>query len=227
MKQPRQQINLYQETVPAWRSFGSATLALAAIAVCCCFAAIWGFGTWQVDRLQRSVDGLQRQQGAQQTMLSSLGSLAAAGSNGVDLKARVQELSAELAVRERALALLQAGAAGNTGGFSAPLAALARHPMQGLWLRQITLSDLTGSTSLAGQVVDPDWLPRYLHVLATEPALASVRFDSLVIERPDTDHAASGRAPPRVQAAFRFRAAGAAGTAGAPQQLADTQEQRP
>lgn len=62
MKQPRQQVNLYQETAPAWRPFGSATLALAAAAVCGCFVAIWAFGTWQVDRLQRSVDELQQQQ---------------------------------------------------------------------------------------------------------------------------------------------------------------------
>jgi hypothetical protein len=157
-------------------------------------------------------------------MLSSLGALSAAGPNAADLKARVQVLTTELAACQRALALLQGGAAGNTSGFSAPLAALARHPMQGLWLRQITLSDLTGSTSLAGQVVDPDWLPRYLRVLATEPALASVRFDSLVIERPDADHAASGGTPPQRQAAFKFRAGG---TAGAPQQLANTQGQRP
>lgn len=222
MRQPRQQINLYQETAPAWRPFGSATLALAAVAVCCCFALIWGFGTWQVDRLQRAVGDLQRQQDAQQTMLSSLGSVSAGGSNAADLKSRVEELSAELEARQRALALLQAGAAGNTSGFSAPLAALARHPMPGLWLRQITLSDLTGATSLAGQVVSAERLPRYLHVLATEPALASIRFDSLVIERPDTDHAASRHASPSPKAAaFKFRAEGAAG---APQQLADTQE---
>jgi MSHA biogenesis protein MshI len=224
VKQPRQQINLYQETVPAWRPFGSATLALAAVAVCCCFAAIWGFGTWQVDRLQRAVGDLQRQQGAQQTMLNSLGSLSAAGSSAADLKSRVQELTAALAARERALTLLQEGAAGNTSGFSAPLAALARHPMPGLWLRQITLSHLTGSTSLAGQVLSPDWLPRYLHVLGTEPALASIRFDSLVIERPVTDHAPTGHAAPSSHAAaFKFRAEG---TTGAPQQLADTQVPR-
>lgn len=225
MRQPRQQINLYQETAAAWRPFGSATLALAATAVCCCLAVIWGFGTWQVDRLQRAVGDLQRQQDAQQAMLSSLGSLSTTGSNAADLKSRLQELSAELAARERALALLQNGAAGNTNGFSAPLAALARHPMPGLWLRQITLSDLTGATSLAGRVVSPERLPRYLHVLATEPALASIRFDSLVIERPDTSHAASGHPVPSPQAAaFEFRAEGAAD---APQQLADTQDRAP
>src|SRR5579863_8450899 len=97
MRQPRQQINLYQETAPAWRPFGSATLALGAVAVCGALALIWSFGTWQVDRLQRAVGDLQRQQAAQQTMLSSLGSLSAAGANAADLKSRVAALSAELA----------------------------------------------------------------------------------------------------------------------------------
>lgn len=225
MSQPRQQVNLYQETAPAWRPFGSATLAVAAVAVSGCLAVIWGFGTWQVDRLQQAVGTLQRQQDAQQAMLSSLGSLSAGGANSVDLQSRIQELSAELAARERALALLQRGAVGSTSGFSAKLAALARHPMPGLWLQQITLSSLTGSMSLTGEVMSPDGVPSYLHALAAEPALAGMRFDSLVIQQPEMEHAAltPTRSPPRTSP-FKFRADG---TVSAPVQVADTQEPRP
>jgi len=212
---PRQQINLYQHTAPAWRPFGSATLALACGAIGCCLAVIWAFGSYQVARLQQSVDALQRQQAAQQAALSALGSLQMDGANPADLQTRIQQLSAELAARERALTLLQGGAVGSTRGFSPQLAALARHPITGLWLRQITLSNLTGSVSLAGEALDPDTVPRYLHVLSTEPVLAGVRFDRLVIERPETI-AASARAPSRLGAGtFKFRADGAA-AAGVP-----------
>jgi hypothetical protein len=225
VSQPRQQVNLYQETAPSWRPFGSATLALAAAAVIGCLAVIWGFGTWQVDRLQRAVGALQRQQEAQQAMLGALGSLPAEGANPADLQSRIQELSAQLAARERALALLQSGSVGGTSGFSGELAALARHPMPGLWLRRITLSDLTGSMSLAGEVLDPERVPRYLHALATEPALAGMRFDRLVIERPQMPHAESGSARPLPQTTvFKFRADG---IAGAPIQLANTQGPQP
>jgi len=210
VSQPRQQVNLYQETAPPWRPFGSATLALAVAAVSGCLAIIWGFGTWQVDHLQQAVGALQHQQQAQQTMLSALPGGAA---SGTDLQSRIQELNAELAVRERALALLQGDAAGSTSGFSAELAALARHPMPGLWLRQITLSDLTGSMSLAGEVMDPDRVPRYLHALGTERTLAGMRFDRLAIQRPGTQ-----------TAAFKFHADGSAGT---PIQLANTQAPQP
>lgn len=223
MSQLRQQVNLYQHTVPAWRPFGSATLALAAGAVSCCLAVIWAFGSWQVARLQSSVDALQRQQAAQQTALSALGSLQSGDGSPADLQARIQQLSTELAARERALALLQGGAVGSTKGFSVQLVALARHPMAGLWLRQITLSDLAGSMSLAGEAVDPDRVPRYLHALASERVLAGLRFDRLVIERPQAVSAASPEAAPKHSrhrpGTFKFRADGTP----APDQLAATQ----
>jgi Tfp pilus assembly protein PilN len=220
VRQPRQQVNLYQHTAPAWRPFGSATLTLAASAVSCCLAVIWAFGSWQVAGLQRSVDALQRRQAAQQATLTALGSLQADGAAPADLQARIQRLSAQLTAREHALALLQSGAVGSTSGFSMQLAALARHPMEGLWLRQITVSDLTGSMSLAGEAIDPDRVPRYLRALATERVLAGLRFDRLAIERPEAPAAAAAptHSPPR-PAAFKFQADGPA----VPAQLAATQ----
>jgi hypothetical protein len=211
VSQLRQQVNLYQETAPPWRPFGSATLAMAVAAVSACLAVIWSYGTWQVDHLQRAVGALEHQRQAQQVMLSTLGSLPGIEGGATDLQTRIQELNAELAARERALALLQGATVGSTSGFSAELAALARHPMPGLWLRQITLSDLTGSMSLAGAAMDPDRVPRYLHALGTEPTLAGMRFDRLAIQRPQTQ-----------AAVFGFHADGTAG-AGAPVQLANTQ----
>ena len=220
MKQPRQQVNLYQHTAPAWRPFGSATLTLAVSAVSCCLAVIWAFGAWQVAGLERSVDALQRRQAAQQATLTALGSLQTDGTAPADLQSRIQQLSTELAGREHALAMLQSGAVGSTSGFSAQLAALARHPLAGLWLRQITVSDLTGSMSLAGESVDPDRVPRYLRALATEHVLAGLRFDRLVIERPEAAPAASAAAHPRPHpTAFKFQADGPA----IPPQLAATQ----
>ncbi len=137
MSQMRQQVNLYQETAPPWRPFGSATLTLAVAAVSGCLAVIWGFGTWQVNHLQQAVIALQHQQHTQQAMLSALGSLPGAGASAADLQSRLQELDAELAVRQRALALLKRNAAGSTNGFSAAL-------------------DRPGATSHAGPVAAAD-----------------------------------------------------------------------
>lgn len=223
MTQPRQQVNLYQHTTPAWRPFGSATLALASGAVAGCLAAIWAFGSWQVARLEQSVDALQRQQAAQQAALGELGSLQTGGANPADLPTRIQQLGVELAAREHALALLQSGAVGSTKGFSAELAALARHPIVGLRIQELTLSDLTGSMSLAGEAVDPDTVPRYLRILSTEPVLSGLRFDRLVIEQPGAAAATATAGRSRLRGgAFNFRVDGAAATA----QLAPDQAPR-
>ena len=210
MSQLRQQVNLYQETAPPWRPFGSATLTLAVAAVSGCLAVIWAYGTWQVDHLQRAVGALQHQQQAQQAMLSALGSLPGGDGGATDLQSRIQVLNAELAAGQHALAVLQGATVGSTSGFSAQLAALARHPMAGLWLQQITVSDVTGSMSLDGEVTDPDKVPRYLHALGTERTLAGMRFDRLAIQRPQTK-----------TAVFSFHADGTAGAA-TPVQLANT-----
>lgn len=198
----RQQINLYQETAPPWRPFGSATLALAVAAVSGCLAFIWGYGTWQVDHLQHAVGALEHQQQVQQAMLSTLGSLPGGDGGATDLQSRIQELNAQLAAGQHALAVLQGATVGSTSGFSAQLAALARHPMPGLWLRQIAVSDVTRSMSLEGEVTDPDNVPRYLHALGTERTLAGMRFDRLAIQRPQTH-----------TAVFSFHADGTAGAA--------------
>jgi hypothetical protein len=221
VSQLRQQINLYQDTAPAWRPFGSATLALAAAAVSGCLTVIWAFGAWQVDHLQQAVGALQRQQQAQQAALSALGSMPTGSANATDLQARIQQLSAQLAARERALALLEGGAMGSQRGFSPELAALAHHSIPGLWLRGIGLSEVSGSMSLAGEVMSPDEVPRYLRSLATEPTLAGMRFESLAIERPQSQPPAPRhtRSPVREAPAFRFRVDGTAG----PVQLADTE----
>ena len=229
MNPPRQQVNLYQHTAPAWRPFGSATLVLAVAAVGCCLAVIWAFGAWQLDRLQRSVTTLQRQQDAQQAELSALGSLPADGAGPADLQSRIQALSAELAARERALTLLQTGAAGSTSGFSAQLAALARHPVPGLWLRRIALA--TGSMSLSGDVVSPDEVPRYLRALAAERSLTGMRFDRLQIDRPGAAAPASGAGAGAGAGAERPHSPvfefSAAATAAPPDQLAAAQESQP
>ncbi len=67
--------------------------------------------------------------------------------------------------------------------------------------------------SLAGEVTDPDRVPRYLHALGSERTLAGMRFERLAIQRPQTQ-----------TAAFRFDADGSATT---PIQLADTQAPQP
>ena len=68
----RQQINLYQPTTreePAL--FGARTALVAVAAVIVALAAIWGYGTYKVRRLQQSAQVLKQEQAAQDKALAA------------------------------------------------------------------------------------------------------------------------------------------------------------
>ncbi len=212
MKPVRQQINLYQPAAPvSSASFSTAGAARVGALAVACLAAVWGYSAWRVARLARAVHSLEEQQQRQGATIAALNAARAADVSPVQLQARVASLTADLAVRTRTLEILRGGTAGQVGGFSARLAALARRPMQGLWIDHVVLSGMTESMSVGGTALDPDLVPRYLRGLADEHALAGARFDELVIERPAAEHPQEAShttpaAPPVFDQSFRFRA---------------------
>ena len=224
----RQQINLYQPEAQSQRDLlGADTLLLACAAVIAAFLVIGGVGRWQVARLQRTLEALQAQQRRTEEVLGALGAASAASAASAkssDIEARTRELQAQLAVRERALELLRDGSVGRTSGFSAKLAALARRPLTGLWLQHISLSAISNSMSLAGEVLEPELVPRYLRGLATERELSGLRFDRLEIEVKSPARAYAKSRSLSSLPGFEFRADGAASGL---MRVAETHEPRP
>ncbi|MGH8221011.1 MAG: hypothetical protein ACREUT_20960 [Steroidobacteraceae bacterium] len=183
----RQQVNLYQpsgaERAGELAPFAAATAGLLAAAVCAGLLGVWGYGVWRVEHLGRAIETLRREQQQQSATIAALGAARAAAVSPEQLNARLKSLSAVLDMHARALELLRQGAAGQVTGFSARLAALARRPVEGLWLNHLVLSGLNGAMSVDGSALDPELVPRYLEGLAAERALAGVRFDDFVIAR--------------------------------------------
>ena len=211
MKSVRQQINLYQPAVQSSVApFSAHSVLLVSGLAVSCLLAVWAYGWWRVARLERAVHSLEQQQHQQDASLVALNSARAADAPPEQMPARVAMLTAELAVRTRTLELLRSGTAGQVGGFSTRLAALAHRPTPGLWIDHVVLSGMTDSMTVGGTALEPDLVPRYLRGLAEEGALAGARFDELVIERPATGHAddpgqaTAEKAKP--DHSFRFRA---------------------
>ena len=210
MKPVRQQINLYQPAAPVSSGpFAAASAWRLGAVVAAALVVVWAYGLYRVAHLERAIASLEQQHHRQDASLAALDAARAGGATPEQMRARVEALTAELAVRTRTLELLRGGTAGQVGGFSARLTALARRPMQGLWLDHVVLSGMTDSMSVGGTALDPDLVPRYLRGLADEHALSGARFDELVIERPPPEHPGEPGTPAGPAApdqSFRFRA---------------------
>jgi hypothetical protein len=209
----KQQINLYQPVADASRApFSIRTAVLLTVVTAAGLVSIWGYGLWRVQRLAKTVHLLQQQQQHQVQTLEILTSARATNLTPEQLAARVNALSAEVALHSQALALLRGGAAGQTTGFSNDLSALARHAVEGLWIHRVDLSGVgEPRMSLSGVAVDPALVPGYLHGLRAEPALTGLRFDVFTIERPAASHASAaepsqGQQLQDVRAQFVFKA---------------------
>lgn len=181
----RQQINLYQSAQRQTRMTLSAlTLAIGLLVTSAVLTTMWFYDSRQLATLRQSVLALRAQQ-QQQLDAATVADTARSGHKRPQtLQAQVKQLQLELAQHQRALELLRAGAAGESGGFAARLAALAHQHVDGIWIDHLVLGSAAGVLSVSGGTRDADLVPRYLRGLAAEPALAGARFDEFGIEGP-------------------------------------------
>jgi hypothetical protein len=185
-----QEVNLYQPVSKGVRGALSvassrATLLVISLAL----AGIWGFATWQVQKLEKATAVIRNQQQAQAAMSASAGPQLD-GLTDEELEALVTRLSASVESKSRALSLLAGESSGRTG-FSTRLRAFGTRHVEGIWLEHLTLGDSAESIGMSGSTLAPELVPRYLQSLAGDPALKGGRIDEFVIEKPKSK-AASG-----------------------------------
>ena len=100
------------------------------------------------------------------------------------LVSRLKDLERESSDKNRVLDLLGGKTLGNTAGFSTHLAALGRRNPDGLWLRQVRISDGGRRMALQGNALSADLVPRFIDALQLEPAFQGMAFEHLQIARP-------------------------------------------
>ncbi len=188
----RQQINLYQPIFSEERKALSAiTVATGLLVIAGGLAGFSVYSHQRVAALEIATQALRDQVNEQQDQLTQASEQQAAQAKPVDVEARFKQLTATVSERERALQVLQSGAAGQTTGFAARMEALARRHVAGVWLDGLKLSGTSASMSLQGSTTNPDIVPVYLRSLADDAVLAGTRFDEFMIERPDANKAAA------------------------------------
>jgi hypothetical protein len=193
-----QQVNLHQ---PVWRAPAMLTARSSAISMLAITAALlcmWGFAWWQLRGMRQEAE-LARTQGEARRQLEAVRMADLDALSPEELEKKIATLDASVAVKSRAIQMLEAEATG-AANFSERLAALSRRHLDGVWLEQLTLGPRHDAMSLTGAALTPDLVPRYLQSLAADPALNGGEIDTFVIDRPE---AGSKRAATHL----RFRAA--------------------
>ncbi|MDJ0892362.1 MAG: hypothetical protein QNK18_14385 [Gammaproteobacteria bacterium] len=183
----RQEINLYQ---PIFRKqkkvFSSVALLQASGVVFLGLLMVYAFGLWRVQVLDDELVSLKDQRSAAARRLENLSRQLPEKSRSALLEAEVQRLARDLQRRRKVEELLTSGAYGNREGFSEHLAGLARQHIDGLWLKNLEISEASKDVGLVGSALHPELVPQYVQRFSAEPALAGMRFQTLRMERPDT-----------------------------------------
>lgn len=171
-----QQINLYQ---PIFRSqkkiFSAITIVQIAGVFVLGLLAIYGFARWQVASLERQVAEIEQRRDTAITQLQTLSATAApAAGRSRLIEDQLRDARIDHEHRTRLLRALESRSFGNTRGFSAHLAGLARQRIDGLWLTRVVLRD--GHIELEGATEAGELLPRYLTRLGREASFAGTEF---------------------------------------------------
>ena len=196
-----QQINLYS---PLFRKqkklFTARAMAQALGLVLVALAGFYGYARHQSQALQRQAMESGQQVKAGLERVKRIPGPAAA----TDVKAldqQIADLEAQLQANTQLLA--QAEPSQGPREYLAPLQALARHRVDGVWLTEISLVGASGELSLTGKAAQAELVSRYIDRLAKDPALRGRRFSTLALERNDAPPAKG--ATPAASGTFGFR----------------------
>jgi hypothetical protein len=188
-----QEINLYQPVSKGVRGALSANSTRATlIIVGATLLSLWGFASWQVDRLRDATLVVRNQVQAQAAWAATQGPELQALSDE-QLEALLAQLNAQIDSKSRALSLVGSESTAGAHGFSARLRAFGERHIDGIWLDHLTLGATVASVSIAGSTLSPDSVPRYLRSLAADPALRGGQIDEFIIEKPLPQTKAGGR----------------------------------
>jgi hypothetical protein len=196
------QINLYHARflkVRDWLNLNN--LALAAAVLFCVLGVTSLVAHHDLSRQQNQAAAASSELEAVKLALDQANQLASRPANP-QLLAEVTHAQATLARREEIVRLLESGAVGNSGGFSAYLLGFAHQVPAGLWLTGLTLGAGGSDMEIRGSTFDEKIVPDYIRRLGSEKIFQGRQFSALSLHRDaDTGTGASNNAASTAQTA--------------------------
>ena len=184
----KREADLYQEQFRRAKPVLSARMSLRlAAGVLAGLVLIYGLGQWGVSIQSGRLESLREQLAAERNRIAQLAETHPPAEKDPDIEAEVQELTAERDARTRLLRALSTESLGNVGGFSRHVAGLARQRVAGLWLREIRIGRGGRELELVGSTLEADLVPHFIQQLGRESAFAGGGFQSLRLQRSETE----------------------------------------
>jgi len=192
-----QEINLYQPVSKGVRGMLSArSTGIVLALVGSTLLGLYAFAWWQVDKLQDAVQVVRNQQQAQAAMAAAQGPQLDALTDE-DLETLIGKLSTSIDAKACAIRMLASESEKGPAGFSTRLRAFGTRHIDGIWLERVTFGPTNDWVAVSGSTDSPDYVPRYLRSLASDPALQGGEIDDFVIEKPSAkrrkEHPGLGR----------------------------------
>lgn len=176
----KQQVNLYQPILRRERKvFGAQAMLMSVLVAVAGLALLSGVLAWRLDLRQTDVVALERQAEALRARVARLEQQYPVPRKDPTLVAAVERLQKEVAGKRRFLehfTELETGA-----GLAPYLAALARQPVEGLWLTGLSVGP--EGVDLHGGATDPALVPRLIERLGQEPVFIGREFRGLQLRR--------------------------------------------
>ena len=180
----RQEINLYQparrrrdwlapELLPVW-------LLLVVLALAGLTLLQW----WQNQQLEERVEALANTVEREEQEIEQLRAELPPQEPDPELEAELADLEAEIRARRRLREEVLAGGGPWQEGFSPLFRALARAPLESVWLQGIH-AQAGGGLQLEGRALEAEAVPAFMDQLGQEPELIGQSFGGVAIERPE------------------------------------------
>ena len=195
-----QQINLFNPVFLKQKKYFSAVTMLQALGIVVAgVLAFYGYAAYESRGQAKIAADAGRQLAAQTQQVAAFTKEYSPQGRSRQLHDELSLANARLTQREEMLSLLKTGGLGNTAGFARYLAALARHPMDGVWLTGFSISGDENQLNLTGRVLEPDLVPVYIRALNKEEVMRGRKVAELRLtarEEKESSTAAPGANPP-------------------------------
>lgn len=189
-----QQVNLYLdgfEVPKVQMSANQMGLILCALVLVFVVASV--FAEMRADTLKKRKNGLEASKLLKtqevEAMTAELNALKA----DPMLERRVESLQRSVKAKQKLIALLGDSTGGNTKGFAQHLRGLAKHPVSGIWLTQISLANGGKDIGFSGVATKPENLPGFLQQIGQEKVFAGTQFEKLEMETASDESGESER----------------------------------